>query len=184
MLQIDAIINEIQTRADAATPGPWKVRHTQEPVGSTDDYVTAFEVEAKGDACWIAKFQNHKSCIATKSGSANADFCAASRTDIPRLVAALREAIDGYEELMAVGPQPYANGAVDVLRRIEAALKGDEVMPTKQEILAQLRELYPNDDMVRQAAAEWLRMMDLLGNYKNTQVLREIAAGKFDEDQK
>lgn len=77
----DEELNEIEARAAAATPGPWHVdgRHEHERGGGID----FIESEAG------------RQIVCGDSGAyppvlTDADFIAAARTDVPRLVAALR----------------------------------------------------------------------------------------------
>ena len=76
MLDLDAI----EARAEAATPGPW-----MEPRNGLGLGWTIFPKNSKG---WS---------IATCDSGTDADFIAASRTDVPALVAELRAAREVVE---------------------------------------------------------------------------------------
>ena len=107
MSSIDALLSEIQARADAATPGPWKI--TANPdyyVMASHDFVARMILTGKNGKPWGQKDKQQV--------FEDMCFIGYSRTDIPRLVAALRVVLEigapyNYEELSS----------------IEAALKGD-----------------------------------------------------------
>lgn len=52
-------------------------------------------------------------------------------------------------------------------------------MSVKQDLLAQLRELYGDDESIRNAAHEWLMTLNPYESRYVVKALREIAAGKF-----
>jgi len=80
--QVDprAALAAIQQRANAATDGPWLTEgaHIVHPPWAADD-----------DTYWVAE---------TYEESSTTQFIAASRTDVPRLVAALTAALDLADE--------------------------------------------------------------------------------------
>ena len=77
-------LNEMQARCDAATDGPW---------------------EAEGSQVW--RINSLVTAVRDHSASErrpDAEFIAASRTDMPRLIAALRAVLELHQ------PVPYAQG--------------------------------------------------------------------------
>jgi hypothetical protein len=108
-------LEEIEARADAATPGPWKHRAV-EPLAKWPS-IFVNEVEApQDDGCWIAKVMDHRSCIATPPGDGNASFIAASRTDIPdmaREIRALWEAREKLNQRLQSWTDAYHKGKID-----------------------------------------------------------------------
>ena len=91
MSTIEKLLDEMQLRADNATPGPW-----------------------------------HECCLPYTLGS-NATFVAFARTDNPRLVAALREAINTLEIVAKTGCTfEDAADCKRTLKVIKRILKGEE----------------------------------------------------------
>ncbi|MEU3613447.1 hypothetical protein ABZ725_14185 [Streptomyces sp. NPDC006872] len=90
----DQQLADIETRANAATPGPW----------CTDSWEIYQGTEYEpGMSMWIGE-----TCRGTGSleqDRADATFVAAARTDVPALITELRRALDRVAELEA-----YANG--------------------------------------------------------------------------
>jgi hypothetical protein len=79
MESIEARLAEIEVREKAATPGPWVVC----------EYAGYFDVQLAEDY----EFANIWSDEKTPLAQANADFSANARTDVPWLIARLREAL-------------------------------------------------------------------------------------------
>jgi len=100
-MPISTILSEIEARADAATKGPWS--KGRDARGSYNLYEMNFNSDVTSPAAQMA--------------SEDADFCAASRTDVPRLTAALRKAVNTLEVM----------GMTETLSHIEKLLGGDNV---------------------------------------------------------
>ena len=89
-------LDEIEARAEAATPGPWEaddIGHSgaEEPSGivvhtGAFDWDDLMRGEAESAVTWMPGWDRHH--------GDNAEFIAASRTDVPALVAALRAVLD------------------------------------------------------------------------------------------
>jgi hypothetical protein len=87
----------VQQRADAATDGPWTFEVHR--FKTTVDAVTTHPISGLS-----IPFSPVPSVI----GEENAEFIAASRTDVPRLVAALIAALDVHEPVNALlNPGPH-----------------------------------------------------------------------------
>lgn len=126
MTDLTKLLNEIEERADAATEGPGKINH--HPCRTLDNVeliaesfrsslMASIEYDGGHDYYWIetdsglkiGEFGNGP------TSEANAVFWGEARTDVPRLVEALRVAIDAYE-----------NRYVDDLSgKIQAILNGE-----------------------------------------------------------
>lgn len=78
------LLSEIKKRADEATPGEW-IEHS------------AGLIREKNGDCDIARVYDHSS-FRNGAVETNSKFIAHSRTDVPRLVAALKLAIGAMEE--------------------------------------------------------------------------------------
>ena len=138
MTPLDAALAEIEARANAATEGPWRCRlYNPDDGGDFDSYG---DKEAKYDRAEfvhiLAKRPLDKDEIERDDGMAEIAwiptnsyggneindfrFFASARTDVPRLVAALRVALD---ELNGNGDSESAPFA---LMHIEAILTGKE----------------------------------------------------------
>jgi len=77
---------EWQALCEKATPGPWTTGY-HEIKQYCGQNISTFEVGAEKDMCWIAKVQEHHSCINTAEGNVNGEFIAASRTALPEAIA-------------------------------------------------------------------------------------------------
>lgn len=88
------LLDEIESRANAATPGPW-VRHGMSV--SLTDYTPDFE--------WLSN------SLYEPGFPHDHDFIAAARSDVPALVKALREAHRLY--LIEVGPRSWEHNNFD-----------------------------------------------------------------------
>lgn len=83
MKSLDEILSEIEQRANAATPGPWRIGRVSETWDSADI-----------DNNW-------GQTIAEVTHRCDQPFIAAARTDVPRLVKALREALNECNDLLS-----------------------------------------------------------------------------------
>jgi hypothetical protein len=79
----------------APTPGPWRVSKSKQGVSICGQLIDCFEIEAVRDACWVAQVQNHRFCVQTPEGDANARLIAAA----PCLLASLKECVLQIEYL-------------------------------------------------------------------------------------
>lgn len=93
----EGVLAEIEARAALATGGPWWADHERLAV-CTDDLRTLIYVLLDG-----SDSRTHH-----PRASADAEFIAAARTDVPRLVAALRAA---WAELRTARGQHHQDGA-------------------------------------------------------------------------
>lgn len=82
-----ARLDEMQQRADAATEGPWEIDREF-------DYDDAEWNPIIGVGPVAGDFHKHLSDDLYDDGSANAEFIAHARQDIPALVAALRTVLE------------------------------------------------------------------------------------------
>lgn len=124
-------MEEIAEREKAATPGPWtynsysaifslnKERNSQPDVTDGGTY----EV---GDFIYnVATVEIVSGDTATPEGSRNADFIAASRTDLPALREALSIAVEALEEIgESVLPQFEPIRAREAMEQIFAKVSG------------------------------------------------------------
>ena len=110
-MSIEQLLAEIEARAAKATPGPceYGARIDGSMWMSIGSPVTGPHVQAD----W-------------EFGANNAEAFAASRTDIPRLVAALRVAVEGldYAQMCCQGKREKPKLAA-IRSRLEAALRGE-----------------------------------------------------------
>lgn len=110
----DADLAAIHLRADAAHPEPWVAQH-----GVTHDWEEAWWVEdAEGQV--LATLPSH--------GGLNAEFIAHARTDVPRLVAAIRavEAAarsEAPEEVLSSPETAWVQGYNSAFSDIRAAIR-------------------------------------------------------------
>ena len=97
-------LDEIQARADAATDGPWEARHrvgldwlSQSPHVDNDGHEPGSSVGLADavDPLWGSLWPS-------RNANADADFIAHARTDVPRLVAALRSVLNVHEPVGAL----------------------------------------------------------------------------------
>lgn len=75
---------EIKKRADEATPGPWSTERHGAPL--------------PGDSWWTVIHHTGQVSRILSTRPCDAEFIAHSRTDVPKLVAALKLAIEAMEE--------------------------------------------------------------------------------------
>jgi hypothetical protein len=90
----DAELNQIEERARAATEGPWEVFTIASSAGESSRIFS----DALGPAADIAHIP-----MPWNGDGSNAAFIAAARTDVPALVAALREARGALREVESKG---------------------------------------------------------------------------------
>jgi len=119
---LTTVLDEIQGRVDAATPGPW---------------------ETTQDKCWgepytgltIQRVQEFWDSDPAQAGcdpleDADAEFIARARADVPMLLAAVRAALSLVERWQEAGDHPAAalsaGQAADILRAaLTSALTGE-----------------------------------------------------------
>ena len=93
------LLDEIQARADAATEGPWEAATSEATMNDRSEY--RFGVPSRPQA------------FRASMRFADAAFIAAARTDLPRLVAAVRAALEGHRRRMdsasALHPAPLCS---------------------------------------------------------------------------
>lgn len=104
----DLDLDSIEARANAATDGPWVVKH--EPAWEADN-VQHPDVITVGAQMWEADDEPMTVCLVSTDHEddpvdvlGDAEFIAHARTDVPALVAALREARAEVERLRTVVP--------------------------------------------------------------------------------
>jgi hypothetical protein len=109
---LSLILDEIEERANAATPGPWTHRTiASDPEGFVEaknlEKPHPYGQEILGDD-YFPELYKILDCA----------FVASARTDVPALVKALRRAIQGYETLADVAESP----SVSVRKHAKAKL--------------------------------------------------------------
>ncbi len=85
---------EIAARAAKATPGPWAVGR---PANSEREAPSIQTVENSGDKWWIASLAEARPRI-----DEDADFIAAARTDVPRLLAEVKRQAERVRTLEGI----------------------------------------------------------------------------------
>lgn len=98
-------LDEMQARCDAATPGPWKLRaeHYDDwgTIRSGDGMPVASAAMEAVIGDWREHASTHGNSKQWDAGppqvAKNGAFIAHARTDMPRLIAALRVAMEGLE---------------------------------------------------------------------------------------
>lgn len=119
MTDLSTALDEIEARADAATPGPWITTHGERSIHRAAYARRDLAAVHTTDETWIAHYVD----------PADAAFIAAARSDVPRLVAALRaglavdpRAVDPTETPDFTDPIDYARGWNDAVARMHRAL--------------------------------------------------------------
>lgn len=114
MKPLDEVLAEIEARASAATPGPWVCRSED---GYDYDVIdpSGRRVFSDGSAC------GEYGADIDLDGP-DAAFIMAARTDVPRLVAALREAMKMAVDLFGEGGTAGNEEAVEFQRHIARLL--------------------------------------------------------------
>ncbi len=99
---------KIKERTDAATEGPWHLRNQSSLTGRNEYWILFEEFSS------LASIRNGADDPEYTSVKGNAEFIAASRTDIPRLVAAIEYFTRQYKSFRcacepgrAYGPRVY-----------------------------------------------------------------------------
>lgn len=85
------LLDQIEARANAATPGPWRFAKHWGPY----NWQGAILHDGKG----VYNLEVLQMATCTPERDANGSFIAAARSDVPKLVEALREAIDSFEAI-------------------------------------------------------------------------------------
>ena len=103
-------LDQIRQRADAATDGPWEADGTE--VSQHWSRPQPWETVASSEvACMAYCYGGSARGIERE---ADAEFIAASRTDVPCLVAALTAVLDAQEVIVqGIGHEVYAAGSID-----------------------------------------------------------------------
>lgn len=116
----EARLAEIEARAEKATEGPWRAVHRGVGRSAEDDGDGFLGLEVLGppDDCQRGQF----------SRSADARFIAASRTDVPDLVAEVRRLRGLLQEALFFlepdcGTDHQTDEHADLYRRIQAAIQ-------------------------------------------------------------
>ena len=117
-------LDEIEARANAATTGPWS--HCLDELRNRTAVHRIGSSEVNADVAFTYRDRDGRG-----PGMQDAEFIAHSRTDVPRMVAALRAVLDvcdGLEEAHRANPkQTYEYGleeaAHQVRNAVEAALR-------------------------------------------------------------
>ena len=103
---IARLLDEMQARCDAATDGPWFVHEIgnssdQEPTSivvheGRFDWTDLMSEDSESAVAWMPRWERQE--------WTDAQFIASARTDLPRLIAAVRAVLDVHY------PEPYAQG--------------------------------------------------------------------------
>jgi hypothetical protein len=121
MTDIETTLRAMEERCEAATPPPWGFTvdsKTHKPAGLYSGH--------EGEEADLAEFEEWDGYYADQM-QANVDFIVASRTDLPRLIAAVRY-LTRFMELSASGPAThpdYANAMEVRLNKVFAILTGN-----------------------------------------------------------
>ena len=105
-------LDAVQARIDAATEGPWS---------------WASHITADGDEWAVFDAEDHALASNHDGWSPDAEFIAQARTDLPRLLAAVRavEAVQGAEPTNDQWNMGYNDALEDVHRALTEALEGE-----------------------------------------------------------
>jgi hypothetical protein len=128
-MTISERLDEIEARANAATDGPWAARHragldwlSQSPHVDNDGHEPGSSVGLADavDPLWGSLWPS-------RNATADAEFIAHARTDVPALVAALRAVLDVCEKSeLGAYPEPtydeYIPGQLDTAERVREAI--------------------------------------------------------------
>ena len=115
-------LDAIEVRANAATPGPWE--HGDDGPGGT--YMGCGEVWTTGESVMGGSIAAPSGDLYPRGGYSPRDdmaFIAAARSDVPALIAALREAWAERDDLftrasIASGDARYLQAALDQVRAL------------------------------------------------------------------
>ncbi len=137
------LVRELRRLADAATPGPWHVRRTDDPSLMTAYYLTTekgaglLDVE-KWDhpttVVAIALLQDPNLALSSQSGE-NAEFIARSRVLVPRLCDALERAIGDRQALVDV-----LHSLIARLSFTDSLIATDQLVERARRVLAEREE--------------------------------------------
>jgi hypothetical protein len=123
MNDIETTLRAMEERCEAATPPPWGFTvdsKTHKPAWLYSGH--------EGEESDLAEFEEWDGHYADQM-QANVDFIVASRTDIPRLIAAVRVLLNGIETIgllgVPKGSPADVNFAVEVFQDAESALTGN-----------------------------------------------------------
>lgn len=105
---------DIRKLCDEATPGPWVA-------GGADEWISLFAKPNRQSECVVARIQNRVSRKPISDEDwANADFIAASRTLLPRLLK-VAETLDKLDQLFE---ECFDHSEIDYFKTIAQRLKG------------------------------------------------------------
>ena len=110
MTEIEKLLADIEERAEKATPGPWTHFREGHPAVSSIEGTS---------------FYSHYGSLSVNAYK-DGEFIAASRTDVPRLVAALREVDQHLEDNLL----PHHPTVVGIRNRMLEALRGGQKQST------------------------------------------------------
>lgn len=139
----DIDLDAIEARANAATEGPWVVKH--EPAWEADD-VQHPDVITVGAQMWEGDDEPMTVCLVSTDHEddpvdvlGDAEFIAHARTDVPALVALVRAKqswIDGAKVDMAAMEEERAKALAAVRRLREDADEGDALRTKLADLLS------------------------------------------------
>lgn len=149
----DIDLDAIEARANAATDGPWVVKH--EPAWEADN-VQHPDVITVGAQMWEADDEPMTVCLVSTDHEddpvdvlLDAEFIAHARTDVPALVAEVRrlwEALDdGYAAIALAGAE-IERASVEVDRAHRALLASNAERDDARAAIARVRALHSADD--------------------------------------
>lgn len=105
-------LDQAQARADAATEGPWEEWAGLSPDGERRNGISP-AADGEVDVCLTPR---------SAQGSMDSCFIAASRTDLPAAIAALRAVLDHMTNVEAIGG--YEHLAYKAIREVIASALG------------------------------------------------------------
>ena len=119
------VLGEIEARVNAATPGPWKG-----DTGTRGDCVVwgpngRFLMNMQAEPHWL-EYSGEKRMVSFDVDRRDAEFIAHARTDIPALLAMVREQRAVIERVKALVEGPHDGWGLIPQRRIRAALTATE----------------------------------------------------------
>lgn len=114
-------LSEIEERAEKATPGPWKLADIEQESRS--------RLKDKAIYRRLGEYALATVHVDKKSELFNADFIAASRTDIPKLVKALRV----LDNALKCNETFHSLGGIDDCEPCLAKLKAGRILEGKHE---------------------------------------------------
>lgn len=132
--EVEKYLQEQKRLAEAAERGPWEARHRRSLDWLSETQGDDTHQPGSGVAVTGAADVHISSLWPNRNASANAEFVAAARSSVPKLIAALEavlallsseEAFLDHQEEMVQGAQRRAIGIGRVRAAIEAALGGE-----------------------------------------------------------